>query len=84
MNRLTPVPEVHTEGGEFRLDIVDDSASADEKRWRIVLKNNVLQIVLINDTGNEHRCLSVERVGTTPDIVRGGTTPDIVRGGELR
>lgn len=72
MNRLTPVPEVHTEGGEFRLDIVDDSASANEKRWRIVLKDRVFQLVLFDDCGNEHRCLSIERTGTQPNVIRGG------------
>lgn len=68
MNRLTPVPEVHTEGGEFRLDIVDDHARTGEKRWRIVLRNGVLQIVLFDDAGNEYRGLQIERRGTQPDV----------------
>lgn len=63
------VPEVHTEGGEFRLNIVDDSASANEKRWRIVLKNGVLQIVLLDDIGNQCRALQIERTGVVPTTV---------------
>lgn len=64
----TPVPEVHTEGGEFRLDIVDDTASVNEKRWRIVLKGHVFQLVLFDDAGNEYRGLQIERRGTQPDV----------------
>lgn len=62
------VPEVHTEGGEFRLDIVDDHAKFNEKRWRIVLRNSVLQIVLFDDAGNEYRGVQIERRGTLPDV----------------
>lgn len=62
------VPEVHTEGGDFRLDIVDDHAKSNEKRWRIVLRNGVLQIVLFDDAGNEYRGVQIERRGLTPDV----------------
>lgn len=68
----TVVPEVHTEGGDFRLDLIDDSAPINERRWRIVLKDRVFQLVLFDDAGNEHRTLQIERRGTTPEIVRGG------------
>lgn len=66
MREITP--EVHTEGGEFRLDIVDDNASVNERRWRIVLKNGMLQIVLFDDAGNGYRGVQIERRGLTPDI----------------
>ena len=66
----TPVPEVHTEGGEFRLDIVDDAAPANQKRWRIILKNGTLQIVLFDDICNEYNGVQIERRGTTPDVHR--------------
>ena len=69
---MNPIPEVHTDGGEFRLDLVDDSAPFNEKRWRIVVKDRVLQIVLFDDASNEHRCLQIERQGTTPEVIRGG------------
>lgn len=68
--RTTPVPEVHTEGGEFRLDIVDDSALVNERRWRIVLKNHVLQIVLFDDAGNMYKGVQIERRGITPDVYK--------------
>ena len=63
-----PVPEVHTEGGDFRLDIVDDSASVNERRWRIVLKNHVLHVVLLDDCANMYNGVQIERRGTTPDV----------------
>jgi hypothetical protein len=72
MNRPMTVPEVHTGGGEFRLDIVDDEAPANEKRWRIVLKNHVFQLVLIDDAKSVHNCLSIERTGAQPNVIRGG------------
>lgn len=68
MNRTPPVPEVHTEGGEFRLDIVDDAARVNEKRWRIVLKSGVFQLVLFDDAGNMYNGLQIERRGTQPDV----------------
>lgn len=64
-----PVPEVHTEGGEFRLDIVDDHASVNERRWRIVLKNGALQVMLMDDIGNQRRALQIERVGVIPTAI---------------
>lgn len=66
------VPAVHTEGGEFRLDIIDDAATADNKHWRIVLRNGVLQIVLF-DQRQDYGGLQVERRGTQFDIHRGAT-----------
>lgn len=72
MNRTITVPEVHTEGGEFRLDIVDDDAPVDERHWRITIKNHVFQLVLIDDAKSVHNCLSIERTGTRPNITRGG------------
>lgn len=68
----TPIPEVHTEGGDFKLGLVDDSAPTNEKRWLIVLKDRVFQLMLFDDAGNECRTLQVHRTGTTPEIVRGG------------
>lgn len=64
------IPEVHTEGGEFRLDIVDDSARVNEKRWRVVLRGGVFQLVLFDDAGNEYRGLQIERTGTQYDVFR--------------
>jgi hypothetical protein len=64
--------EVHIEGGEFRLDIVDSTAPVNERRWRIILKNGVFQLVLINDAGSEHRVLHIQRQGTGFDVTRGG------------
>lgn len=63
-------PTVHTEGGEFRLDIVDDSASMNAKRWRIMLESGILHVILFDDSGNEYRGLQIERVGTTPNVFR--------------
>lgn len=67
---LSRIPEVHTEGGEFRLDIVDDTASANEKRWRIVLKGHVFQLVLFDDAGNMYTGVQIERRGTQPDVYK--------------
>lgn len=72
MNRQIPVPQVHTEGGEFQLDIVDDSAPANEKRWRIVLKDGTFFLMLFDDTGSEHRGLQVKREGVVMQLTRGG------------
>lgn len=62
--------EVHTGGNEFRLDIIDDDAPVNQKRWRIVLKDEVFQVVLFDDAGNEYRGLQIERRGITPEVYK--------------
>lgn len=74
----TPVnitPTVHTEGGEFRLDIVDDANTPDSRRWRIVLREGALHVVLLDEGGFNYNVLRVTRHGTAYDIVRGGPQP---------
>jgi hypothetical protein len=68
VSRPIPTPEVHTNGGVFSLDIVDDDAPVNEKRWRIMLKNGILHIVLFDDAHNMYRGVQIERRGTQPDV----------------
>lgn len=66
-------PEVHTEGGRFVLDLVDDGAAPNEQRWRIALERGGLQVVLFDASTCEHRVVQITRTGIIPEITRGGT-----------
>lgn len=70
--RQITVPELHTEGAQLRLDLVDDNAAINCKRWRIVLDHGTLQVVLLDDMGNDYQTLRIKRIGTQYDVVRGG------------
>lgn len=72
---METVPEIHTEGGLFKLDLVDDPAPVNARRWRIILGRKMLQVVLFDDAGNEYNSIQIERVGTQPQITRGGVKP---------